>query len=279
MGQAVLPPPVLTPPVVTPPARKPAGSGAVFRFRSLEPSGEESLVTRRGTTFTMSLLVHSVLVIAVLIVPLLLDDVLPAPSDAVRAFFVTPTQVAPPPPPPPPPPAAGARVVPKAPAAARLPDPGKFTAPVEIPQEIPQEEALSLGGVEGGVPGGVEGGVPGGVVGGIVGGLPQEAPPPPKIVRVGGQIRAPKKIQHVPPVYPALAQAARLQAIVILEAHVNTSGRVQSTKVLRGQPLFDEAATEAVRQWRYMPLLLNGQPTEFLLTVTVQFNLKSIETN
>jgi periplasmic protein TonB len=267
---------LLPPPVLTTPA-KPAGTGPSFRFRSLEASGSESLARKRGTTFTLSFFVHTILVAAIIITPLLLDDVLPAPSDAVRAFFVTPTQVAPPPPPPPPPPAAGARVVPKAPAAARLTEPGKFTAPIEIPQEIPPEETLSFG-VEGGVPGGVEGGVPGGVVGGIVGGLPQDAPPPPKVVRVGGQLRAPKIVHKVAPEYPALAQAARLQSLVILEAHVDTTGRVRSVKVLRGQPLFDEAATNAVKQWRYMPLLLNGQPTEFLLTVTVMFNLKTVET-
>lgn len=271
MAQALMPPPVLTPP-----AKKP--TMPAFRFRSLEAAGQLSLARARGTTFTLSAVVHTVLVAIVIIAPLLLEDVLPAPSEAVRAFFVTPAQVAPPPPPPPPPPAAGARVVPKAPAAARLPEPGKFTAPIEIPQEIPPEETLSFG-VEGGVPGGVEGGVPGGVVGGIVGGLPQEAPPPPKVVRVGGQLRAPKIVHKVTPEYPALAQAARLQALVILEAHVDTSGRVRSVKVLRGQPLFDEAAVAAVKQWRYMPLLLNGEPTEFLLTVTLNFNLKTIDAN
>ncbi|HET8644128.1 MAG TPA: energy transducer TonB [Vicinamibacteria bacterium] len=274
MAQAqLLPPPVLTPPVKTP---KPAP--VAFQFRSLTAEGHASLARKRSTTFTLSLVIHSVLVAVVIIAPLLLEDVLPAPSEAVRAFFVTPAQVAPPPPPPPPPPAAGARVGAKAPAAAPLPDPSKFTAPIEIPQEIPPEETLSFG-VEGGVAGGVEGGVAGGVVGGIVGGLPQEAPPPPKVVRVGGQLRAPKMVRKVPPIYPPLAQAARLQALVILEAHVDTTGRVRQVKVLRGQPLFEEAAVEAVKQWRYMPLLLNGEPTEFLLTVTVQFNLKTVDTN
>jgi protein TonB len=270
MAQAqLLPPPVMTT------AKKPASSSPSFRFRSLEETTAGSLARSRGATFTVSVVVHSVLVIAVLLIPLLSDDVLPAPSESLRAFFVSPAQVAPPPPPPPPPPAAGARIVPKAPAAA-LPDPSKFVAPIEVPQELPQEETLSFG-VEGGVPGGVEGGVPGGVVGGIVGGLPAEAPPPAKVVRVGGQLRAPKLVQRVNPVYPPLAQAARLQALVILEAHVGTNGRVLSVKVLRGQPLFDEAASEAVKQWRYMPLLLNGEPTEFILTVTVNFNLKTVQ--
>jgi protein TonB len=147
-------------------------------------------------------------------------------------------------------------------------------APIEVPTEIKPEESLDLGGVEGGVPGGVEGGVPGGVVGGIVGGLP-EAPPPKQMVRIGGNLVAPKLVQRVNPVYPPLAAQARLTAIVILEAEVDTHGRVQAVRVLRGQPIFDDAAVVAVKQWRYQPLLLNGTPTAFILTVTVVFNLAS----
>ena len=126
-----------------------------------------------------------------------------------------------------------------------------------------------------GVAGGVEGGVPGGVVGGVVGGLPSDAPPPPaKVVRIGGQIAQPKLIRQVKPVYPDLAVQSRVSALVILEAEVDTRGYVKTVKVLRGHPLFDDAAMEAVKQWRYQPLLLNGEPTGFILTVTVNFNLQ-----
>jgi protein TonB len=125
------------------------------------------------------------------------------------------------------------------------------------------------------VPGGVEGGVPGGVVGGVVGGLPSEAPPPPaKVVRIGGQIKEPKRIRYVQPVYPDLAVQSRVSALVILEAEVDVRGFVRAVKLLRGHPLFDEAAMEAVKQWRYQPLLLNGEPTGFVLTVTINFNLQ-----
>jgi TonB family protein len=98
------------------------------------------------------------------------------------------------------------------------------------------------------------------------------------VVRVGGHLNPPKLVKRVDPEYPALAQAAGLRAIIILEARVDTSGRVVSVTVLRGQALFDEAAIAAVKQWRYMPLLLNGEPTEFILTVTVNFNLKPGQT-
>jgi protein TonB len=224
------------------------------------------------------MLLHGLIIAALVIVPLFIEDVLPAPGDTLRAFFVTPVDVAPPPPPPPPPP-AGARAAARAPAVPPQAQEGKFTAPVDIPQEIVPESSFDLG-IEGGVPGGVEGGVPGGVLGGVVGGLPQavEAPPPPKVVRVGGSITAPKLVKRVQPEYPPLAAQARLTGLVIIEAQVDTRGAVKSVKVLRGAPLFDEPALAAVRQWRYQPLLLNGQPTEFIVVVTVVFNLKTIAT-
>ena len=96
------------------------------------------------------------------------------------------------------------------------------------------------------MPGGVEGGVPGGVVGGVVGGLP-DAPPPPQAVRVGGQIKEPKKLKNVAPAYPDIAKQARVQGVVILECTISPQGRVTDVKVLRGIPLLDAAAKEAVQ--------------------------------
>jgi len=220
-------------------------------------------------------MVHAVLAATAVVVPILLfEDALPVPGQFLRAFFAAPAQLAPAPPPPPPPaPLARAKV---AAAVVKPPEPeaGRFLAPIETPDVMPVDEGIDMG-VEGGVPGGVEGGVPGGVVGGVIGGLPQEPPPParPRVVRVGGQIRAPKLLHEVKPVYPDLAVVARVRALVILEAQVGTDGHVKSVRMLRGQPLFDEAALAAVRQWVYQPLLLNGEPTEFVLTVTMSFNL------
>jgi protein TonB len=154
-------------------------------------------------------------------------------------------------------------------------DPAAFTAPVEVPDEVRPEDTLDLGGIEGGVPGGVEGGVPGGVVGGIVGGLPAAPPPQPAVVtlRVGGDVKEPRKVKHVDPVYPDLAAKARLQGIVILEAIIAPNGLVRDVKVLRGIPMLDEAALEAVRQWAYTPTLLSGVPVQIALVVTVRFRI------
>jgi protein TonB len=149
-------------------------------------------------------------------------------------------------------------------------------APIEAPKEIKPEPATPAVGE--GVPGGVEGGVPGGVVGGVVGGLPEAPPPPPPPpqapVRVGGQIKPPNKIKDARPVYPAIAQSARVSGVVIIEATIGTDGRVKDAKVLRSIPLLDQAALDAVKQWQYSPTLLNGVPVSVIMTVTVNFTLQ-----
>ena len=149
-------------------------------------------------------------------------------------------------------------------------------APVDVPDQVVEERA-DLGGSLGGVPGGVEGGVPGGVVGGIVGGLPREgaAAEPVKTVRVGGQIAAPKLVHTVRPEYPEVARMAHLSGIVVLEALVGVDGRVETVKALNANPVLEQAAIDAVAQWRYKPLLLNGVPTRFILTVTITFAIQN----
>jgi len=92
-------------------------------------------------------------------------------------------------------------------------------------------------------------------------------------VRVGGDIQEPKKIKHVNPAYPETAKRARAQGMVILECNISTEGRVTDVKVLRGVPLLDQAAIDAVRQWVYTPTLLNGTPVPVVMTVTVNFRL------
>jgi protein TonB len=155
----------------------------------------------------------------------------------------------------------------------RAPEETAFVAPIETPSAIVAEAGIDLG-VEGGVPGGVEGGVPGGVVGVVIGGLPEAPPPPPPpVLRVGGGISEPRKLKAVAPVYPDVARVARLEGLVILECNVDPRGRVADVRVLRSDPVFDEAAVEAVQQWVYAPTLLDGVPVPVLLTVTVRFEL------
>ena len=135
------------------------------------------------------------------------------------------------------------------------------------------EEVVGL--AQEGVPGGVEGGVPGGVLGGVVGGLPTAPPPPPPPptapVRVGGNIKPPTKTKDVRPVYPPIAQSARVSGVVIIEATIGADGRVKDAKVLRSIPLLDQAAVDAVKQWVFTPTLLNGVPVPVIMSVTLNF--------
>jgi protein TonB len=100
------------------------------------------------------------------------------------------------------------------------------------------------------------------------------APPPPAApVRVGGNIKPPMKTKDTRPVYPPIAQSARVQGVVIIEATIGPNGKVQDARVLRSIPLLDAAALDAVRQWEFTPTLLNGVPVPVIMTVTVQFTL------
>ena len=101
-------------------------------------------------------------------------------------------------------------------------------------------------------------------------------PPPPPVapVRVGGNIKQPTKTKDVRPVYPAIAQSARVQGVVIVEAVIGPDGRVTDAKILRSIPLLDQAALDAVRQWEFTPTLLNGVPVPVIMTVTVNFTLQ-----
>ena len=83
-----------------------------------------------------------------------------------------------------------------------------------------------------------------------------------------------KKVKDVQPTYPPIAQSARVQGVVILEATIGPDGRVQDVRVLRSIPLLDAAAIEAVRQWVYTPTLLNNVPVPVIMTVTVNFTLR-----
>ena len=174
------------------------------------------------------------------------------------------------PPAPPPPPVQPARAAQPTPPAANA-----FAAPIEAPLEI-QPEPTGAAIAEVGVPGGVEGGMVSGIVGSVpavVEGPPLPPPPIPQgPVRVGGQVSAPALVKRVEPTYPAIAQAASIDGVVILDAIVDDRGRIQSLTVLRGHPLLAKAAIDAVQQWEYEPLKLNGTPKPFELTVSLWFH-------
>ena len=202
----------------------------------------------------------------------------PLPEVPNMMAFVATGSVAPPAPPPPPAPPAPA-AVPQAPETAPLPTDAEFLIPVEAPIGIGEETGLQPPGLpDGGVDWGVEGGVPwtGGDTG-ILAAPPTAPPPPPPAarepVRVGGAIGTPELVHRVEPSYPPAAMNARIQGLVVLEATVNENGDVSSVQVLRSVQFLDEAAIDAVKQWRYTPLSVDGRPTPFILTVTLNFRL------
>jgi periplasmic protein TonB len=128
------------------------------------------------------------------------------------------------------------------------------------------------GGVVGGVSGGSMGGVIGGVIGGA-GGAP--APPKPNVTRtrVGGAVQAAKLVNKVQPQYPPLARQTRISGTVKLHAIIGKSGTVEQLQVVSGHPLLVQSALDAVKQWRYQPTLLNGEPVEVDTEIDVIFSL------
>jgi protein TonB len=244
---------------------------AGLHFQTLEQyEVNAGTVARRSLTLPLSLALHTALIGGLVLFTLLRSEALPDPtSSAVRAFFVEPAAA---PPPPPPPPKAAATLSKPRPTTST---PVAFTAPVDVPDRVVADAGSDLG-VTGGVPEGVDGGVPGGVAGGIVGGLPDApAPPSPKVVRIGGDVREPRKLKQVNPEYPPLARAAHIEGIVVLECLIDSDGRVKDVQVLRAPPVLADAAVDAVRQWVYAPTLVNGVPSQALMTVTVRFELHS----
>ena len=144
---------------------------------------------------------------------------------------------------------------------------------------IKEEEApppvMSTGGVVGGVPGGVPGGQMGGVIGGIISSTPVAVPrvATPQRVRVSQGVSQGLLIRKVQPLYPPLARQARIQGNVVLQAEISKDGTIENLRLVSGHPMLAPAAIEAVKQWRYKPYFLNGEPVEVETQVTVIFSL------
>jgi protein TonB len=237
---------------------------------SLIESGNKLKTKRLGTTI-LSFLLQVGLIGILILIPLIYTDALPKGN--LMTFLVAP----PPPPPPPPPPAAAAVKVVKIQSEVIN---GQLRTPTKIPskvQMIKEEEAPPDMGA--GVPGGVPGGIPGGSTGGVMGGIlssanaaiPKVATP--QRVRVSTGVATGLLIKRVTPNYPQLAKQARIQGHVILQAEISKDGTIQNLQLISGHPMLAPAAIEAVKQWRYKPYLLNGEPVAVETQVDVNFSL------
>jgi periplasmic protein TonB len=107
---------------------------------------------------------------------------------------------------------------------------------------------------------------------------PAPAPPPPPVevrrVRISDGGQPANLIHQVKPTYPILARTTRTQGVVVLEAVIGRDGSISSLRVVSGHQLLTQAAIDAVKQWKYRPTLLNGDPVEVITTITVTFNLQ-----
>lgn len=223
-------------------------------------------INMRWSFWPVSITLHVALAIAVFIVPLVAEVVPPTPAPMHTPFVPTKTVPVP------------DTVIAQAPRA-RTVTPVNVTAPTGItreekqPQEYFGPPAIDLPGSGGGDLSTIGAGTP-------VSSIAPPPPPPPvkpaqTLLRPGQGIKEPRRISGLPPEYPLIARNARVQGIVILEAVIDERGEVGRIKVLRSEPLLDQAAITAVRQWRYTPTLLNGVPVSVLMTITVNFTLQN----
>jgi periplasmic protein TonB len=158
---------------------------------------------------------------------------------------------------------------------------GQVRTPTKIPEKvqmIKEEEApppMPSTGVVGGVPGGVPGGSMGGVMGSILGSTPVAVPrvATPQRVRVSQGVTSGLLIRKIQPAYPPLARQARIQGNVLLQAEISKEGTIENLRLISGHPMLAPAAIEAVKQWKYKPYILNGEPVEVDTQITVIFSL------
>ena len=238
-------------------------------FHSLIASSGEELTPRNPWATVGSLMFQLLLLIAIVVIPLFHTDPLPK-RERVTMLYLQP------------PPAPGAKA-----AKIQAPKPKSTYAPTSIAMPVPVHTAHeapppvdTTSEVIEGVPGGVVGGVPGGVLTEMLGGLrgmslPAKTPEPTPVerIRVAPRVAEANLIHDVPPQYPPEAGRERIEGTVVLLAVIGKDGSVQDVQVVSGLPLFAQAATEAVNQWRYKPYLLNGVPVEIESRITINFTL------
>lgn len=233
-------------------------------FDQLVVSSAHPTKTHKSWTVALSAIVQSIILGILILIPLIYTEALP--KGMLNTFLVAPA-----PPPPPPPPAAPVKTV-RAPKIVQL---NKMVAPTVIPKNVAiiKDEApvIYTNG------GGVDGGTGNGVLSGIIGSGGSGPPPPPtkapSRIRVGGNVQAASLVNKVTPQYPPIAKTAHVSGTVILHAIIAKDGSIQELQYMSGPPLLMKSAMDAVREWRYKPTMLNGDPVEVDTTISVVFSL------
>ncbi len=228
----------------------------------------------------LSLVIHAAALCTLVLLPLIFLNVVH--QGDLLTFLIAP----------PPPPAPLPAPAPPRPAGTSLPHAIVLTnidlVPNRIPQGIPDpppEEDLPIGTMLHAIAQGVPGIGPEGIGNPVTTALymdPIKPVPPPPLphnknatppLKISSGVLAGKLLFKVDPEYPRLAQIARVSGRVILEATIDEEGNVAGIKVLSGHFLLNEAAVDAVKQWKYSPTILNGEPIRVMATVMVNFNL------
>jgi protein TonB len=235
-------------------------------FDELVESSTEKKRTNTGWSVILSAIIQISALLTLVLIPLIYTQALP------KAILAT-LLVAPPPPPPPAPPPVKAEIKP----VARLIQSGKLMQPRAIPKDVAvfKEAELPPDVINNSNQGGVFGGIPGQE---MMAGNASALPPPPKAapparVKQGGDVTAASLITQTRPAYPPLARQARIQGTVVLHAIIDKEGKVAQMEVISGHPLLVASAIEAVKQWRYKPTQLNGDPVEVDTTIQVTFTM------
>jgi len=234
---------------------------------SLIESGGILKDKRKGMT-AFAFFLEAIIVGIMILIPLMFTEALP------KAMTMTFLAAPPPPPPPPPPPAAVVKVVKVETDIVN----NQLRTPTKIPQKvqiIKEDEAPPpmTSGVVGGVPGGP------GQIGGVIGGIINSTAAIPKIatptrIRVSSGVTAGLLVRKIEPQYPQMAKIARVQGAVLLAALIGKDGTIQNLHVVQtASPLLNQAAMDAVKQWKYKPYILNGEPVEVDTNITVNFTL------
>ena len=235
-------------------------------FDELLVSGHttEMAHTHKPWSVGVSVIIQSAILGTILLIPLIYTQTLP--SAMINTFLV-----APPPPAPPPPPQQTAvkQVQPKTFAVNRM------VAPTVIPKQVEMvkdEAPPSVGTSDmAGVPGGT-----GDVLGGIGTGVAPPPPPPaatPNRIKVGGDVQSASLMKQVTPEYPGIAKTAHVSGTVTLHAIISKDGSIEKLEYVSGPALLMASAMSAVKEWKYRPTMLNGQPVEVDTTVQVVFSL------
>ena len=212
----------------------------------------------------VSLLVNGGTLIAIVLWPLYHPEALP--SRIVATLMQAPS------PPPPPPMATAPKAQIKSESLSnQLQAPSKIPKQIKVANDSAIPPSLGVIGMEGlgtDTPGAMDS-----IIGRAGTGPVKVVKQPAKTISISSGPMAGNLLDKTVPHYPAIAIAAGIQGVVVLQATISGTGSIKNLRVISGPSMLQQAALDAVRSWRYKPYLLNGEPVEVETTINVVFNL------